>query len=82
MLGEGLVVNIPEKVWPLNRRKELDLLIELVNLIWVLDSGSGFIKSIERCIEIAALLNKSHIQSEVRRSFVHFLQDKACGVEK
>lgn len=69
-------------VWELSRRKELSLLNELVDTTRMLNNGSNFTKNVERCIEISVRLSESHIQGEIRPSFVHFLQDSATSKDQ
>lgn len=69
-------------VWNLDRRKELELLSELIVVVNGLNKGSGFINKIERCIEISGVLNKTRLQPSVRRSFISFIEGIAVEPEK
>lgn len=64
--------------WPMDRRKEMALLMDLLITASNLNSGSDFIGRLEDVMSLANKLNKSDINT-ARKSFVQFLVSEAAG---
>lgn len=67
-------------LWPINRRKQVDDLENLISIIRGLNNGNMFIEKVQAAIEIADNLSRSDLMSKPPvTSFMNFLHDKCLG---
>ena len=66
------------KPWPINRKKELHELIDMILTIKTLNNGSGFTGRIQKIIEAAEKIDKLDLES-AEPNFRQFLVHEAFG---
>ena len=68
--------------WTEDRRKELSLLQTLLSDVQSINTGSGALERIRKCVDIAAKLDKNEVMKNPRAGFVAFLYTLAADEAK